>query len=210
MLRPPHVGIRLQDRNTRSCPDSPSIVRFIWRDVRSPGEADELPPTTQIVPFAGTRLHDVELVIVVTIIGIISAIAVPRMSAASSTATGNALKLTMANVRKAVDVFYAEHGRYPGYDPASGAASGEFFVDQLITYSDATGNTSATYAYPFIYGPYIRSPFPTNPTNHLRNVPVKTSARAPHPHSLSRRGVLRFAPARLAIRREKPRRLTLG
>lgn len=118
----------------------------------------------------------VELVIVVTIIGIISAIAVPRMSAASSTATGNALKLTMANVRKAVDVFYAEHGRYPGYDPASGAASGEFFVDQLITYSDATGNTNATYAYPFIYGPYIRSPFPTNPTNHLQTVHVKTSA----------------------------------
>ncbi len=118
----------------------------------------------------------VELVMVVTIIGIISAIAVPRMSAATATATGNALKLTLANVRKAVDVFYAEHGRYPGYNPGSGAASGEFFVDHLIMYSDATGNTNATYAYPFVYGPYIRSPFPTNPTNHLQNVHVKANA----------------------------------
>ena len=118
----------------------------------------------------------VELVIVVTIIGIISAIAVPRISTATMAAAGNALMLTLANVRKAVDVFYAEHGRYPGYAPAGGGARREFFPDQPIMYSDATGNTNPTYAYPFIYGSYIRSPFPTNPTNHLQNVHVKTSA----------------------------------
>ncbi len=121
----------------------------------------------------------VELVMVVTIIGVISAIAVPRMSAATAASKANALNMTLANVRKSVDIFYAEHGRYPGYNPGTGAASGEFFVDQLLMYSDAGGSTNATYGHPFIYGPYLRSPFPTNPTNDLRNVQVKaTTAEA--------------------------------
>ncbi len=117
----------------------------------------------------------VELVMVVTIISIVAAIAVPRVSTAASRASGNALEATIANVRMAVDTFYAEHGRYPGYNAATGLPDNNAFADQLLLYSNAQGATSATYGYPYIYGPYLRAPFPKNPTNTLDTVQVKAS-----------------------------------
>lgn len=117
----------------------------------------------------------VELVMVVTIIGIVSGIAVPRMADASSRASANALQATLANVRKAIDVYYAEHGLFPGYDPASRAAVSDRFTDQLVMYSDEQGRTTANYGYPYIFGPYLRAPFPKNPTNDLATVHMKTN-----------------------------------
>ena len=115
----------------------------------------------------------VELVIVIVIIGIVSGIAVPRISHASRNAQKNALMATLTNVRKAIDVYYAEHEKYPGYDPNTGNPDGLDFVDQLVKYSDRNGKTNATYGSPYIFGPYIRAPFPTNPFNNLSNVTVK-------------------------------------
>jgi len=110
---------------------------------------------------------------VVTIIGMIAAIAVPRISNASSSASTHALEATLTNVRKAIDCYYAEHDRYPGYDPSSGSPDNGLFVEQLTMYTDANGKTQATPGHPFIYGPYLRAPFPANPTNKLRTVYVK-------------------------------------
>ena len=118
---------------------------------------------------------------VVTIIGIIAAIAVPRMSNVTSRASANALEATLANVRKAIDCYYAEHNRYPGYAPANGLPSDDDFVKQLTMYSDSKGNTNATYGSPFLYGPYLRKPFPTNPTNDLDTVSVKATPADPSP-----------------------------
>jgi prepilin-type N-terminal cleavage/methylation domain-containing protein len=117
----------------------------------------------------------VELVIVVTIIGVIASIAVPRISTAASRASANALEATVNNVRKAIDVYYAEHGRFPGYDPGTGSPAGDEFVMQLLAYSDYTGNTAASLASPYIFGPYLRPPFPTNPANKLSTVYVKAT-----------------------------------
>ena len=124
----------------------------------------------------------VELVMVVSIIGIVTAIAVPRMSGAASRAGASSLEASVANVRKAVDVYYAEHAMYPGYDPAAGKApDGGKFVDQLLMYTDAQGNTNANYGNPFLYGPYLRPPFPTNPTNTLKTVHVKAAPQDADP-----------------------------
>jgi type II secretory pathway pseudopilin PulG len=112
---------------------------------------------------------------VVTIIGIVAAIAVPRLSNATTRASANVLQATLTNVRKAIDCYYAEHDKYPGYDPNSGAADGDQFVNQLLMYSNAKGETNATYGYPYIFGPYLRAPFPANPTNRLRTVHVKAT-----------------------------------
>ncbi len=117
----------------------------------------------------------VELVIVVTIIGILAAIAVPRVSSASGSANANALDANLTNVRKAIDIYYAEHGSYPGYSPGTTTPNNAAFVTQLTEYSDSAGNTSATYGSPYVYGPYLRSPFPTNPTNMLNTVAVKAT-----------------------------------
>lgn len=117
----------------------------------------------------------VELVIVVVIIGIVAAIAVPRMAGASSGASRAALRATLANVRAAMEVYYAEHGAYPGAISA-GAPDGESFVGQLTQYTDESGNYHTTYGTPYLFGPYLRAPFPENPFNSLVTVHVKANA----------------------------------
>lgn len=117
----------------------------------------------------------VELIIVVTIIGLIASIAVPRLTNAAANSRAHALDATLANVRKAIDNYYAEHGRYPGYDPATATPNHARFVDQLLLFSDERGNTSATPAAPYFFGPYLRAPFPRNPQNKLATVHVKAT-----------------------------------
>lgn len=145
----------------------------------------------RIVPFTGVPMMPirpnrsarrrrsafslVELVMVVTIIGIIAAIAVPRMSQASSRAAANALQATLANVRKTIDCYYAEHGKYPGYTPGTTTPDNDAFVRQLTMYTNAAGQWNATYGNPYLYGPYLRQPFPKNPTNNLDTVNVKAT-----------------------------------
>ena len=63
----------------------------------------------------------VELVMIMIIISILSSIAVPRLTHASSSARANALTATLVNVREAAELYFAEHGRYPGYVPAATA-----------------------------------------------------------------------------------------
>lgn len=123
----------------------------------------------------------VELVIVVTIIGVLASIAVPRISGAATGANSAALQATLASVRKAIDMYYAEHGSYPGYDPSTKAPLGKWFTRQLTMYSDADGNTNATFSTTYEFGPYLRKPFPTNPTNDLETVWVKPAPGAPDP-----------------------------
>jgi prepilin-type N-terminal cleavage/methylation domain-containing protein len=115
----------------------------------------------------------VELVMVVTIIGIISAIAVPRMTTANSNAIAAYLEGTLNNVRKAMDMYFAEHG--------ASLPDNARFLDQLTQYSDANGNTSSTPGGAYIYGPYLRAPFPRNPFNKLNTVHVKAVVGDPNP-----------------------------
>ena len=123
----------------------------------------------------------VELVMVVTIIGIIAAIAVPRVSSGAMSASANALDGTLTNVRKAIDIYYAEHGSYPGYNPSNGTPDGTWFEDQLLKYSDEKGNINAARTAVYRFGPYIRAPFPKNPSNKMDSVHVKATEAAPSP-----------------------------
>ncbi len=138
------------------------------------------------LPAKHTRVRShgfslVELVIVVVIIGIISAIAVPRVSSAGASASANALDATLTNVRSAIDIYYAEHGSYPGYVPGAGTPDGNWFKKQLTQYSDTVGNTSPTKTTTFLFGPYLRAPFPTNKANNLDTVHVKATPAAATP-----------------------------
>ena len=129
------------------------------------------PPTT--VWFRAFSL--VEMVLVVVIIGIIAAIAIPRMTQGSARARATALVETIDAVERAIDYYYAEHGRYPGYDPDTDAASDEMFVKQLLQYTDREGNVAASPSATYLYGPYLQRPFPTNPFNELATVKVKAN-----------------------------------
>ncbi len=87
----------------------------------------------------------VELVVVVAIIGVIASIAVPRVTGASANASSAALQATLANVRRSIDVYFAEHGSYPGYNASTKLPDDTAFADQLILYSSEDGRTNATY-----------------------------------------------------------------
>jgi len=89
-----------------------------------------------------------ELVIVVSIIGIIAAIAIPRFSRATAGASDAALTGDLAVMRNAIDMFAAEHG---GTFPALAT-----IVAQLTTYTDVAGTANASKTTTYIYGPYLR------------------------------------------------------
>ncbi|NOX59987.1 MAG: hypothetical protein GXP29_14170 [Planctomycetes bacterium] len=132
--------------------------------------------TTKIVCVSRGR-HSfslVELAIVIAIIAILGAIAVPRLTKASQRAEASALESNLTNIRKAIDRFYAEHQRFPGYDPATGAPDGLRFIAQLSKYSDFKGNSRTSPNATFKYGPYISLPFPTSPVNGLSTVHVRS------------------------------------
>jgi len=72
-------------------------------------------------------------------------------------------------------------GSYPGYDPSDSNPNGEFFVEQLLLYTDYDGNTSEKPGSPFLFGPYLRPPFPVNPINGFDTVTVKATPSSSDP-----------------------------
>ena len=87
--------------------------------------------------------------IVVVIIAVIGAIAIPRLSRGSTGAADSALAGDLAVLRKAIDLYTAEHdGQLPTLYG---------ITNQLIFYSDAAGNTAGNRTATCIYGPYLRS-----------------------------------------------------
>ena len=90
----------------------------------------------------------IELVIVVVIMGVIAAIAIPRLSRGARTAGGSALKSNLAALRNSIELYAAEHdGNYPGATIAA----------QLTQYSNFTGGTtSVTKTATEVYGPYLK------------------------------------------------------
>lgn len=131
-------------------------------------------PTGYLRIRAGFSL--VELVLVIAIIAIVAGIAVTRYTSGSGAAEANALAKTLQNVRNAIERFYAEHQKYPGFNPSNGSPNGTWFVDQLTQYSDIEGNVSRTPSPTFLYGPYLREPFPANPANGLSTVRVRANS----------------------------------
>jgi prepilin-type N-terminal cleavage/methylation domain-containing protein len=93
----------------------------------------------------------IELVIVVVIIGIIAAIAIPRMSRGASGANDGALQSNLAALRKAIDLYAAEHNnKFPSVAD---------FEALMTGYSNEAGTKSpdGTSANGYIFGPYIRA-----------------------------------------------------
>ncbi len=116
----------------------------------------------------------VELLIVITIIGILAAVAIPQFTESSVDAKIAALDQNLACLRSAIDVYQYQHSNvYPGVvkthkttaagSAAAHASAAEAFVKQLTAYSDAVGNTCDEKSAGFPYGPYIRQRIPDNP-----------------------------------------------
>ncbi len=100
----------------------------------------------------------IELVIVVVIIAIIGAIAIPKMSRGAAGANESALVGDLSTLRSALELYAQEHGgSYP---------STTNMVNQLIQYTAVDGTQSSSTptvrTAPYIYGPYLKA-FPPLP-----------------------------------------------
>jgi prepilin-type N-terminal cleavage/methylation domain-containing protein len=94
----------------------------------------------------------IELVIVIVIIAIIGAIAIPKMSRAVAGAGDSATVQNLSTMRSAISLYTTEHN---GLAPS--AASAATLLSQLTTYTDINGTVSATKSNTCIYGPYMAS-----------------------------------------------------
>lgn len=107
----------------------------------------------------------VELIVVVVIIGILAAIAIPRFSRGTEGAGGSGVKGNLAVLRNAIELYYYEHGEYPGKngDGTNAAGTDAALLNQLIQFSDDAGNVNATRTSTYRYGPYLRKGIPPCP-----------------------------------------------
>ena len=121
----------------------------------------------------------VELLIVVIILAILAAIVVPQFASSTSDAEVSSLDSTLANMRTAVELYYQQHGEYPGLNTAVAAAcpgSGTpgtgtgmvtdsiTFLDQMTMYTDTDGKACSTTDAAFKFGPYLNKRIvPGNP-----------------------------------------------
>jgi prepilin-type N-terminal cleavage/methylation domain-containing protein len=121
----------------------------------------------------------VELLIVVIILALLAAIVVPQFASSTDDAKLASLDTTLGNVRAAIDLYYQQHGEYPGaltaVDAACTGTAGTgtggvgaqgvlAFSDQMSLYTDAGGGACSVKDTNFKFGPYLRkATLPSNP-----------------------------------------------
>ncbi|MCD6530965.1 prepilin-type N-terminal cleavage/methylation domain-containing protein [bacterium] len=66
----------------------------------------------------------IELMIVVVIIGILAALAIPRFMAAAKKSKVSEAKTVLKQIWESAESYYQEMGAYPPCDPANGASTG--------------------------------------------------------------------------------------
>lgn len=133
-----------------------------------------------LIPRTTRRaLSLIELVVAVVIIGIVAAMAVPRFSRAAGQGAPAELRSRLAALRSAIELYYYDHGVYPGQHaagPDGGAGAAAAFVAHLTLATNEAGAVSL--------GPYLRSGVPA--------CPVGPAAGREGIHVVSERAGLRF------------------
>jgi len=121
----------------------------------------------------------VELMIVITILGILAAVVFPLFADNVSKAKESASKTNLAAMRHQIEMYKLQHNDVtPGY--VNGAGTNEAtLVLQFIGTTTVVGQTSPSTvpSNPFLYGPYLRS-IPKNPFNDLTNITYVAEATA--------------------------------
>lgn len=148
-------------------------------------------PKTKQLHQSGFTL--VELLIVVIILAILAAIVVPQFSASTDDARAAAQDSNTAAFRQAVNLYYQQHGVYPGANTAvpagtcsgtaapAGATAGTAaaVIAQLTSYTNELGGACSAAqvsgAVAYRYGPYL-SEIPVNSNNGSATIatPVTT------------------------------------
>ena len=133
----------------------------------------------------------VELLIVVVILAILAGILVPQFSSATDDAKMSSLDSNLSNTRSAVELYYQQHGHYPGSVTAAGSACAAgpggttgtgaadaeaAFLSHLSLYTDINGEGCTKSDTAFKYGPYMKkSTMPANPFTNVGTVLMSTT-----------------------------------
>lgn len=121
----------------------------------------------------------VELIIVVTILGIMAAIVIPTFQGNVATAKESASKSNLMTIRTQIELYKLHHnGIPPGYVNGGDAPIATMTI-QLIGTTTVNGVTSPSTvpSDPFLYGPYLKK-IPPNPFNKLSNITYVAEATA--------------------------------
>ena len=106
----------------------------------------------------------IEVLIVVTILGILAATVLPQFSASSAEAQQATLMHNLQILRGQIAMYKSQHGSYP----AQTATVSQDFKNALLLATDAKGNSGGTGLKPF--GPYIVGQLPNNPFTNGKGV----------------------------------------
>ena len=114
----------------------------------------------------------VELMIVVSLLGILAALVIPHFGSNTSEAKTSALSSNLATIRKQIELYRHHHEeRLPA---KVGEADGDF-TRRMTTKTDAMGDPGSK------FGPYFLR-MPTNPFNNLATVRVGDAAAGANTH----------------------------
>lgn len=121
----------------------------------------------------------VELILVVTILGILAALVLPTFSDHATSARESAAKSNLMTIRSQIELYKLQHnGVAPGYVGGVGAPIATMQL-QLVGTSAVDGlaspSTVPTASFPF--GPYLKK-MPKNPFNNLSTVAYVAEATA--------------------------------
>ena len=121
----------------------------------------------------------VELLVVVITLALLAAIVVAQFAFSTDHARLASLDSTLSNIRSAIDLYYQQHGEYPGeltaVDAActatdgtgtggTGAQGTQAFLDQMSLYTDSNGGACSVKDANFQFGPYLKQDtMPANP-----------------------------------------------
>lgn len=98
----------------------------------------------------------VEMMIVVAILGLLAAIALPQFTSHKQEGQTSAMVSSLSVLRTAIDSYWTQHDKFPGQ---AGATE---FANQLLKSTNKAGTTGTGTG--FGYGPYIRNgQLPVNP-----------------------------------------------
>jgi general secretion pathway protein G len=120
----------------------------------------------------------VEILIVVIILGILAAVAIPQFTGSTDEARDVTLKANLTQMRNAIELYYHQHNNvYPGAKhftdgstTTTAAEAESSFVAQLTLYTDGSGVSSTSKTATYKYGPYMKVGIPENPYNELTSV----------------------------------------
>jgi prepilin-type N-terminal cleavage/methylation domain-containing protein len=113
----------------------------------------------------------VEILIVVTILGILAAVVLPTLQGDTANARESTAKDSLSTMRTQIEMYKLQHDGVPlGYIGGAGAPEA-FLPLQFTGTTTLTGHASPNKvpSAPFVYGPYVKK-LPENPFNNLSTI----------------------------------------